>query len=187
MPTAVSPSRSKIRLRTVLGGVALTVLAASAIALPSVLAQSTTARLDQLAAAEEVELAEPTEEVVAAPLPDPNAAGLVALAAAFTQVGKAYEWGGTGPDTWDCSGLVQWAFAQAGVELPRLSEEQALVGDQIPVDEMVPGDVITFRDAADHVGIYAGDAQVLNAYDQTRPIGLTPLVDLPPINNVRRF
>ncbi|SDD55762.1 C40 family peptidase [Rhodococcus tukisamuensis] len=120
-------------------------------------------------------------------LPISSPAGLIALAAATTQTGKPYLWGGTGPNAWDCSGLTQWAFRQAGVNLPRVSQDQAWVGASIPFAAMAPGDIITFRTANDHVGIYAGFGQVLNAYGAGVPVGLTPLSELPPINQIRRF
>lgn len=121
------------------------------------------------------------------PLPISSPAGLVALAAATTQTGKPYLWGGVGPNSWDCSGLVQWAFRQAGVQLPRVSQDQAWAGTPIPLAAMAPGDIITFRPENDHVGIYAGFGQVFNAYGPGVPIGLMPLSQLPPINQIRRF
>lgn len=120
-------------------------------------------------------------------MPIPSPAGLVALAAAATQTGKPYQWGGTGPNSWDCSGLVQWAFRQAGVNLPRTSQQQATVGTPVPLWAMQPGDIITFRTSNDHVAIYAGFGQVFNAYDYGVPVGLTPLSAEPPINQIRRF
>lgn len=198
MPSATPTHAS--RLRAAVGAAGLLALVAAAVALPQVLSRSTSEKLDVLtAAAAAAEATVPEEapaEVEAAPVTlvlaqgedaNSSAAGLAALTAAFTQAGKPYEWGGTGPDTWDCSGLVQWAFGQAGVALPRVSEDQALSGEPIAEFDMAPGDVITFRDAADHVGIYAGGGLVFNAYDESVPIGLTPLAELPPIHNVQRF
>lgn len=82
--------------------------------------------------------------------------------------------------------LVQWAFRQAGVNLPRTSQQQANVGQPVPRWALAPGDVITFYPGATHVGIYAGFGMVFNAYGVGVPTGLTPLADLP-INNIRRF
>jgi cell wall-associated NlpC family hydrolase len=188
----VSPterSSGRIRLRPVLVAVGLLAAVTGAVVVPPMLARSTADQIDRLSAQEMTEESAPPEEAELDFL-DTSAsspAGLAALAAAYTQEGKPYRWGGTGPDEWDCSGLVQWAFGQAGVVLPRVSEDQALFGEPIRVEEMAPGDVITFRDAADHVGIYAGDGQVFNAYDEDVPIGLTELAELPPIHNVQRF
>ncbi|MEV5839224.1 NlpC/P60 family protein [Nocardia sp. NPDC052112] len=121
-----------------------------------------------------------------AALPLPSVAGLGALAAAFTQVGKPYEWGATGPFAWDCSGLVQWAFRQVGVKLPRTTWEQAKVGAAVPIYALSLGDVVILNDDASHVGIYAGKGQILDAHDWGIPVGLHPLRDFD-IYTIRRF
>ncbi|WP_439651202.1 NlpC/P60 family protein [Nocardia panacis] len=110
-----------------------------------------------------------------AALPLPSGSGLGALIAAATQTGKPYEWGGVGPDAWDCSGLVQWAFRQVGVQLPRTTWQQAKVGLPVPLGALSPGDVVILNEDASHVGIYAGFGQILNAYDWGVPVGLAPL------------
>nr|WP_245671568.1 NlpC/P60 family protein [Nocardia amamiensis] len=120
------------------------------------------------------------------PLPMPSATGLLALAAATTQLGKPYEWGGTGPFSWDCSGLVQWAFRQAGVRLPRTTWQQAKVGTPVPRAILMPGDVVVLNRDGSHVGIYAGGGQVLNAYGSGVPVGFTPLKQFD-IYAIRRF
>lgn len=119
-------------------------------------------------------------------LPISTPAGLGALAAASTQTGKMYEWGATGPDTWDCSALVQWAFRQVGVLLPRTTWEQAEVGAAVPPYALSPGDVVIINRDASHVGIYAGSGQVLNAYGAGVPVGLTPLEHFY-VHSIRRF
>lgn len=121
-----------------------------------------------------------------AALPVPTSNGLGALAAATSQTGKMYEWGATGPDTWDCSALVQWAFRQVGVTLPRTTWEQAKVGAAVPRYALSPGDVVIINPDASHVGIYAGMGQVLNAYGAGVPVGLTPLDEFH-IYSIRRF
>ncbi|MFD9691465.1 NlpC/P60 family protein [Kitasatospora sp. NPDC059146] len=91
--------------------------------------------------------------------------GAAALAAAATKVGSPYVWGATGPSSFDCSGLMVWAFNQAGVSLPRTSQEQAGAGTRIGSDisQAQPGDMLIFYGDAHHVGIYAGNGQVLHA------------------------
>ncbi|MFX0572935.1 C40 family peptidase [Nocardia nepalensis] len=121
-----------------------------------------------------------------AALPLPSIAGLGALAAATTQIGKPYEWGGTGPFTWDCSGLVQWAFRQVGVHLPRTTYQQAKVGAAVPFAALSLGDVVILNDDASHVGIYAGRGQILDAHDWGIPVGLHPLSEFD-IYTIRRF
>lgn len=121
-------------------------------------------------------------------LPIPTPAGLQALSAAMTQIGKPYKWGGVGPNSWDCSGLVQWAFGTAGIRLPRVSQQQARVGHAIPMSALAPGDAIVFWRDASHIGIYAGFGQVFNAFGPNGvPIGFTPLDRMPPIKTIRRF
>ncbi|MFF2080433.1 NlpC/P60 family protein [Kitasatospora sp. NPDC058162] len=91
--------------------------------------------------------------------------GAAALAAAATKVGSPYIWGAVGPGSFDCSGLMVWAFNQAGVSLPRTSQEQAGAGTRIGSDisQAQPGDMLIFYGDAHHVGIYAGNGQVLHA------------------------
>lgn len=121
-------------------------------------------------------------------LPVSTTAGMQALAAATTQLGKPYKWGGTGPNSWDCSGLVQWAFSTAGIWLPRTSQQQAKVGHAIPLWAIAPGDIIIFWRDASHVGIYAGFGQVLNAYGPNGvPIGFNALAAMPSIKTIRRI
>ncbi|MFD0362479.1 NlpC/P60 family protein [Nocardia sp. GCM10030253] len=119
-------------------------------------------------------------------LPVPSSHGLGALAAAVTQTGKAYEWGAAGPFTWDCSALVQWAFRQVGVNLPRTTWQQARVGMPVPFGALSPGDVVVLNRDASHVGIYAGFGQIFNAYDWGVPVGLSPLNEFD-IFTIRRF
>ncbi|MER7701109.1 MULTISPECIES: NlpC/P60 family protein [unclassified Streptomyces] len=88
--------------------------------------------------------------------------GAAALAAAATQIGKAYVSGGTGPNSYDCSGLTQWAFAQAGVSISRTTFTQHNDGTKIGRSQLKPGDLVFFNNLA-HVGFYAGNNQILHA------------------------
>ncbi|WP_182358094.1 C40 family peptidase [Tomitella gaofuii] len=125
------------------------------------------------------------ERAGALPIPSPR--GLVALGAAMTQVGKPYEWGAEGPNSYDCSGLVWWAYRQLGIDIGRTTFDQIHDGVPVPLNNIQPGDLIIFRENNTHIGIYAGFGQVWNAYDYGVPIGLTPLADEPPIHIVRRI
>ena len=119
-------------------------------------------------------------------MPISSPAGLMALTAATTQSGKPYLWGGVGPDAWDCSGLVQWAFRQAGVSLPRTSQQMAKVGAPVPLWALSPGDVVVLNSDASHVGIYLGFGQIFNAYGRGVPVGIAPLAQWQ-IFTIRRF
>ena len=85
-----------------------------------------------------------------------------AVAFAYAQLGKPYVYGATGPDSYDCSGLVQAAWAAAGVAIPRTTFEDWDDLQHIPVSEMVPGDLIIY-DGEGHVAIYVGDGYIIDA------------------------
>ncbi|MEU9100883.1 NlpC/P60 family protein [Streptomyces sp. NPDC048361] len=89
--------------------------------------------------------------------------GAAALAAAQTQLGKPYSYGKTGMASFDCSGLTGYAYAQAGVQLPRTSQEQATRGTRIGRSELKPGDLVLFFGDLHHIGLYAGNNMVLHA------------------------
>lgn len=91
-----------------------------------------------------------------------------AIAAVKSKMGAKYVWGAEGPDTFDCSGLMQWAWAQAGVTLPRTSEQQATYGLPVKrVEDLQPGDLITSHwgrgGPSSHVAMYLGDGKVIHA------------------------
>jgi cell wall-associated NlpC family hydrolase len=92
-----------------------------------------------------------------------NNRGALALRAAMTRMESPYVWGATGPSTFDCSGLVYWAFKRVGITMPRSSAEQAQVGRPVARSDLRPGDLIFFYQPVSHVGFYAGDGLVLNA------------------------
>jgi cell wall-associated NlpC family hydrolase len=88
--------------------------------------------------------------------------GAAALAAADTQLGKPYVSGGSGPNSYDCSGLTQWAYAQAGVSISRTTYTQQNDGTKIGRDQLKPGDLVFFNNLG-HVGLYAGNGMVIHA------------------------
>ncbi|MFJ4963384.1 putative endopeptidase precursor [Streptomyces sp. ADI96-02] len=97
---------------------------------------------------------------------EPSASGRTASAfdAAKSRVGMPYVWGAAGPGSFDCSGLTSWAFRQAGVSLPRTSQEQANAGTRInSLSALKPGDLIIMRTDLSHVGFYAGNGQILHS------------------------
>lgn len=91
-----------------------------------------------------------------------DTAGDVALDAARSKIGADYVWGASGPANFDCSGLVQWAYKQAGIELPRTSFEQSHVGKPVAFQELMPGDLV-IQNGGGHVAMYAGDGKILQA------------------------
>lgn len=102
-----------------------------------------------------------------------------AVAAAQSALGRPYIWGANGPSGFDCSGLIQWSYAQAGVSLPRTSQGQRYAGRQVPLSEAQPGDVVTYRSDASHVGMYMGNGQVIHAPYPGAPVRYDPVGMMP--------
>jgi cell wall-associated NlpC family hydrolase len=113
-------------------------------------------------------------------------AGSIAVRAALTRLGDPYVWAAAGPDAVDCSGLVVWAFQQAGVLLPHSSQALASGGQPVSRDRMQPGDVITYYSDASHVGIYVGDGRMVHASTYGVPVAVVPMNNAL-IHNVRRY
>ncbi|WMX45619.1 C40 family peptidase [Streptomyces roseicoloratus] len=92
-----------------------------------------------------------------------SAAAIVAFARA--QVGDAYVRGGTGPNSWDCSGLVQAAYRQANIDLPRISSSQSSMGTSVSLSNLQPGDILYWgsRSGSYHVAIYVGGGKYVGA------------------------
>ncbi|WP_031483296.1 C40 family peptidase [Streptomyces bicolor] len=109
----------------------------------------------------------------------PSGRAAAALAAAHSALGKPYVWGANGPSGFDCSGLIQWSYAQAGVAMPRTSQGQRYAGRQVPLSEAQPGDVVTYRSDASHVGMYVGNGQVIHAPYPGAPVRYDPVGMMP--------
>jgi cell wall-associated NlpC family hydrolase len=100
----------------------------------------------------------------------PSSAGPIAFAQRMVAAGVPYTWGGTSPSTgFDCSGLVQWAFAQVGKALPRTTQTQWAAGQPVQPVQLQPGDVVFFQGTdgpgITHDGIYIGGGQFIHASD----------------------
>ncbi len=99
----------------------------------------------------------------------PNGVAAAAIQAAHSKLGSPYVWGAVGPATFDCSGLMMWAYAQAGVSIPRTSRAQYAGLDQIPLTAILPGDLIFYATNTSnpssiyHVGMYIGSGLSLYA------------------------
>lgn len=95
-----------------------------------------------------------------------NAAGELVVNAARLQIGSPYLYGGESPAGFDCSGLVQYAYRQAGIEVPRSTEGQLRSVSRITLSSVRPGDVLFFKVSPpkiSHVGIYIGDDRFVHA------------------------
>ncbi|WP_314038622.1 C40 family peptidase [Dietzia sp. CH92] len=114
----------------------------------------------------------------AAPAPQIST-GQRILDAATTRVGSPYAWGATGPSSFDCSGLTSWAYKEAGISIPRTSQAQIGGGTQVAKSDLQPGDIVAFYSGASHVGIYAGNGQVVHAPYSGTTVSYAPLDSMP--------
>jgi peptidoglycan DL-endopeptidase CwlO len=103
------------------------------------------------------------------------------LRAAHSRLGMPYVWGGSGPKVFDCSGLVQWSFARAGVVMPRVAADQALTGPAVPLSQAAPGDLLFYHtDPTDpkyisHVAIYLGHGLMEQAPEPGMNVEVVPV------------
>ncbi|AXG80244.1 C40 family peptidase [Streptomyces paludis] len=115
----------------------------------------------------------------------PSVAGAAALAYAVDQIGKPYEWGAEGPDSFDCSGLTSRAWARAGREIPRTSQEQWAELPRVSLRELRPGDLVVYFPKATHVAIYLGDGMVIQAPRPGTVVKVSPIAANPLLGAVR--
>ena len=109
-----------------------------------------------------------------------------AMRAALGQVGiSPYEWGGATPAGFDCSGLVMWAYAQAGISLPHSSEADESVGSYVSPSDIQIGDIVVLE-GGDHVAMYAGNGMVVNAPEYGYTVSIMPMSDFGAVVAVRR-
>ncbi|MGW2722136.1 NlpC/P60 family protein [Streptomyces sp. NPDC001492] len=111
--------------------------------------------------------------------------GKKAVAYATAQIGKPYEWGAEGPETFDCSGLTSQAWAAAGHAIPRTSQEQWKQLRHVDIKDMRPGDLIIYFDDASHVGMYIGDGAIVHAPRPGRTVTITGAGSMPILGVVR--
>ena len=95
--------------------------------------------------------------------PPPSSGAQGAIAEAQRQLGKPYVYGGSGPDSYDCSGLTAWAWGHAGHPLPHSAADQYYGTTHVSVSQLQPGDLVFYGSPPHHVGIYVGNGQMINA------------------------
>ncbi|CAL2061017.1 MULTISPECIES: C40 family peptidase [Streptomyces] len=121
-----------------------------------------------------------SERVNLGDAPPASGRAAAAFAAAQGELGKPYVYGATGPSSFDCSGLTSYAYAQAGVSIPRTSEEQANIGTRIySQSQLKVGDLVFFYGDIHHVGLYAGNGQVLHAPHTGAVVRYEAMSDMP--------
>jgi peptidoglycan DL-endopeptidase CwlO len=117
----------------------------------------------------------------------PTQAVSAAISYAEDQLGKPYLWGGTGPDAFDCSGLVMMAYRTAGINIARTSEDQWVTEPHVAASQVQPGDLVFFAGAdgtptdPGHVGLVIGHGQMIEAYATGFPIRVASYTDRDPV------
>ncbi|MGW7200323.1 NlpC/P60 family protein [Streptomyces chryseus] len=115
----------------------------------------------------------------------PSRQGGRALEYAVRQIGKPYVWGAEGPGSFDCSGLTSQAWAHAGKDIPRTSQEQWRQLPKVPLRELRPGDLVIYFPKATHVAIYLGDGMVVQAPRPGARVKVSPIAANPLLGAVR--
>jgi cell wall-associated NlpC family hydrolase len=107
--------------------------------------------------------------------PSNGSLGARAVAAAESRLGDPYVWAASGPSAFDCSGLVMWAFGQAGVSLPHFSGAQYAMSEHISMSDLQPGDLVFPANPGEHVAMYIGGGQVIQAPYTGTVVQIDPL------------
>ncbi|GLP67845.1 hypothetical protein TUSST3_44670 [Streptomyces sp. TUS-ST3] len=109
----------------------------------------------------------------------PNSRAAAAVSYAYSKLGSPYVWGATGPDAFDCSGLIQAAYRSAGISLPRTTYAQIDAGRRVSRSELLPGDLVFFYSGISHVGLYIGNGQMIHAPNPSAPVRVAPIDQMP--------
>jgi cell wall-associated NlpC family hydrolase len=117
----------------------------------------------------------------------PSAVAQKAVDTALSKVGDPYVWGAAGPDAFDCSGLMQYAYSAAGVSLPHSSSSQSRMGTPVSRDQLQPGDLVFFYSPVSHVGMYIGNGQMVHASTAGEPVKVASLDSMGSYNSARRI
>jgi len=115
----------------------------------------------------------------------PAALRTSAMQKALGKIGARYRYGASGPNAFDCSGLVNWAYRSSGRTLPRSSRAMSRIGTPIAKSALQPGDLVFFYGGPSHVAIYVGSGKVVHASNPAHPVKLADLNSMP-FNSARR-
>ena len=109
-------------------------------------------------------------------IPTANTIGAQALRWALTRRGDPYVWGAAGPSSFDCSGLVLWAYARVGISLPHFTGDQWQMGVHVGRRQLQPGDLVFFYADLGHVGLYIGNGLMVDAPDFGEDVQVEPVM-----------
>ena len=109
-------------------------------------------------------------------VPTANTIGAQALRWALTRRGDPYVWGAAGPSSFDCSGLVLWAYGKVGISLPHFTGDQWNMGIHVAKSQLEPGDLVFFYADIGHVGLYIGNGLMVDAPDFGEDVQVQPVM-----------
>jgi peptidoglycan DL-endopeptidase CwlO len=109
-------------------------------------------------------------------IPTANTIGAQALRWALSRRGDPYVWGAAGPSSFDCSGLVLWAYARVGISLPHFTGDQWNMGVHVGRNQLQPGDLVFFYPDIGHVGLYIGNGLMVDAPDFGEDVQVQPVM-----------
>lgn len=109
-------------------------------------------------------------------MPTANTIGAQALRWALSRRGDPYVWGAAGPSSFDCSGLVLWAYAKVGISLPHFTGDQWQMGVHVGRNQLEPGDLVFFYPDIGHVGLYIGNGLMVDAPDFGEDVQVQPVM-----------
>jgi len=115
----------------------------------------------------------------------PAAVRTSAMQRALGKVGSPYRYGAAGPNAFDCSGLVNWAYKGSGKSLPRSSSALSRIGTPVSKSALQPGDLVFFYKPVSHVGIYVGNGKVVHASNRKSPVKVSDMSRMK-FNSARR-
>lgn len=136
-------------------------------------------RADLAAAQEREDTATGTSDATASYNGPASGRAKTAIEFAYAQLGKPYEWGSTGPNSFDCSGLVGASWRSAGVSLPRTVKQMYDAGRKVSKADLQPGDIIYWYNDTQHNGLYIGDGKAIHAPRTGKNIEIAPLDSMP--------
>ncbi|HEY4605718.1 MAG TPA: C40 family peptidase, partial [Blastococcus sp.] len=117
----------------------------------------------------------------------PSSAAQVAVNTALAQVGDPYVWGAGGPDSFDCSGLTQYAYSAAGLSLPHSSKSQSTMGTPVSASDLQPGDLLFYYSPTSHVAMYIGNGQMVHASTAGEPVKVVAFGSMGGFTHARRI
>jgi peptidoglycan DL-endopeptidase CwlO len=165
---------------------AVVATAAAAASLAAVLPATTSAAAPAPTASVTTVVAAPVQTIAFTAPARATAPRLSAMNSALGKLGAPYRWGATGPGAFDCSGLLKWSFAKAGISLPRTSRAQSQFGTPVSKANLQPGDAVFFYRPVSHAAIYIGNGKVVHASTSGQPVKISNLNAMP-FTTARRY